>query len=115
MLLDRQAGLHALALEFRAFLDGSSSSSDFLAEMNGDPAPYAEFLPGLRVHKAPDGPPGLEILSDRWLELTARPEDLEKLYSKLARADDTGHTHFYAGPLSLILEADDSWPGFGEV
>jgi hypothetical protein len=46
--------------------------------------------------------------------LTAPPEDLEKLYFKLAHATDAGHTHFYAAPVSLILEADNAWPGFGE-
>jgi hypothetical protein len=114
MLLDRKVGLDALALELRAFLDDAVRSANFNAELNGDPAPYSEFLRGLRVHKALNGPPGLEIAGECWLELTATPEDLERLYSKLARARDTGHTHFYAGPLSLILEADDSWPGFDE-
>ncbi|HZY17521.1 MAG TPA: hypothetical protein VFE82_03520 [Ramlibacter sp.] len=114
MLLDRKVGLHALALELRAFLDGPLRSAKFNAELTGDPAPYSEFLPGLRVHKAMSGPLALEIMGERWLELTAMPEDLERLYSKLAGAGDTGHTHFHAGPLSLILEADDSWPGFDE-
>jgi hypothetical protein len=114
MLLDREVELHVLAQEMSAFLEAGGGFAEFRAEMAGDPAPYSEFLPGLRVHKAVDGPPGFEIAADRWLELTASPEDLGMLCAKLARATDGGHTHFYAGPVSLILEADDSWPGFHE-
>jgi hypothetical protein len=114
MLLDSEAGLHALAGDLRTFLGSSVGSAEFRGEMTGDPAPYSEFLPGVRVHKVASGPPGLEITGDRWLELTASPEDLERLHSKLARASGSGHTHFYAAPFSLILEADDSWPGVRE-
>ena len=115
MLVDREAaGLHALGRELGAFLETAGESAEFLAEATGDPAPYSEFLPGLRVRKAADGPPGLEVGPDRWLELTATPDDLRKLCARLARVTDAGHTHFYAGGGSLILEADDSWPGFHE-
>jgi hypothetical protein len=114
MLLDRQVGLHALANKLRAFLDGAVGSAQFRAEQTGDPAPYSEVLAGLRVLRAPSGAPGLQIANDRWLELTAPPEDLEMLYANLADVTDGGHIHFYACPVSLILEADNAWPGFGE-
>jgi hypothetical protein len=114
MLLDGEAGLHALAVDLRAFLDSSVRSAEFRGEVTGDPAPYSEFLPGVRVHKVASGPARLEIAGDRWMELTALTDDLERLHSKLARANGSGHTHFYAAPFSLILEADDSWPGVRE-
>jgi hypothetical protein len=115
MLVDREpAGLHAFGRELGEFLDTARESAEFLAETTGDPTPYSEFLPGLRVRKAEDGPPGLQVGSDRWLEVTATPTVLRELCGKLARVTGAGHTHFYAGGGSLILEADDSWPGFHE-
>ena len=115
MLLDREVGLHALGKELGAFLHAVGNSAEFCGEVTGDPAPYSGFLPGLRVHKAADGPPGLVVAPDRWLELTATIKDLGKLRTKLAHASTDRHTHFYAGPSSLILEADDLWPGFHEA
>jgi hypothetical protein len=114
VLLDHEEGLHALAGDLRAFLDSAVGSAEFRGEVKGDPAPYSEFLLGVRVRKVASGPPGLEIAGDRWLELTASPGDLERLHLKLARASGSGHTHFYAAPFSLILEADESWSGIRE-
>ena len=115
MLLDREAGLRTLSDQLRAFLTGAQARAAFPADVGGDPSPYSEFLPGLRVQKVADGPPMLRIGRDRWLELTLTSEDLEHLCSGVAVVNHGGHTHLYAAPLSLIFEADSSWPGFNEV
>jgi hypothetical protein len=115
MLLDRETGLRELANHLSAFLGGAETRAAYPAEVDGDPTPHTEFLAGLRVEKVADGQPMLRISNDRWLELTLTPEDLKRLCSKVAVLDDGRHTHLYAAPLSLIFEADSSWPGFNEA
>lgn len=114
MLLDREEALHALATELREFAAGRRASGAFTAERNGSPEPYTEFLCGIRVQRADGGSPELYLANDRWLELRASGAELEKLCRNVARLKNGDHTHLYSGPISLIVEADDSWPGFDE-
>lgn len=115
MLLGRESELQAFARELRALLADAATGAEFPADVSGDPSPYSEFLAGLRIQKAVNCDPKLRICDDRWLELTLTSESLERLCSSLAHVENGGHTHLYAAPLSLILEADGSWSGFNEV
>jgi hypothetical protein len=65
MLLDTAQGLRALQKSFDDFLASSSLAASFSAATNGSPAPYGEFLPGLRVSKG--GPKQLVFSVDSWL------------------------------------------------
>jgi hypothetical protein len=112
MLLDREEALHSLATELGEFAAGRRVSGVFTAEMNGSPEPYTAFLCGIRVQKTAGGSPELYLANDQWLELRASVPDLEKLCHNVALLKNGDHTHLYAGPISLIVEADDSWPGF---
>lgn len=114
MLLDKEEALHALASELREFAAGRRVSGAFIAEMDGSPEPYTAFLCGIRVQRTDGGTPELSLASDRWLELCASGADLEKLCHNVARLKNGDHTHLYFSPISLIVEADDSWPGFNE-
>jgi hypothetical protein len=55
VLLDTAQGLHTLQQAFGAFLESPSLTKSFAAATNGSPAPYEEFLPGLRVSKGGQG------------------------------------------------------------
>jgi hypothetical protein len=114
MLLDRADGLRSLSAELRRFIQTANPAQSFAAEVAGNPAPYAEFLRGLRIEKVGAGAPQLRITEDRWLELKATVAELEGVCEKLERTQDGSHTHLYAVPASLIFEADDSWAGFHE-
>lgn len=114
MVLDREAALHGLALKLRELATGAHLDGAFAAETNGSPQPYAEFLPGLRVQKVMGDYPECHLDKDRWLELRASQGDLEKLCQSLERLQNGGHAHLYSSPISLMFEADDSWPGFDE-
>jgi hypothetical protein len=113
MLIDREVGLHTLGSELRKFVGSSFRARSFSAETTGSAEPYSEFLCGLRVEKFEGGAPKARVADDRWLELKASPSDLEGLCEKLAKLRNGEHTHFRAVPVSLVLEADDTWPGFG--
>ena len=114
MLLDREEALHAFAIELGEFAAGRRVSAVFAAELNGSPEPYSRFLHGIRVNKVDGGSPELYLEKDHWLELRASVADLEKLCHDVARLKNGQHTHLYAIPISLIIEADNSWPGFNE-
>jgi hypothetical protein len=114
MVLDREAALHGLARELRQLATEARLDEVFTAETNGSPDPYAEFLPGLRVQKMKGDYLECHLAKDRWLELRANQADLEKLCQNLERLQNGGHVHLYSSPISLIFEADDSWPGFDE-
>jgi len=114
MVLDREAALHGLARELRKFAADARLDEVFMAETNGSPKPYAEFLSGLRVQKVRGDYPECHLAKDRWLELRANQAGLEKLCQSLERLQNGGHTHLYSCPIPLIFEADDSWPGFDE-
>jgi hypothetical protein len=114
MVLDREAALHGFARELRKLAADARIDEVFTAETDGNPEPYTEFLPGLRVHKVREDCPECHLAKDRWLELQANQADLEKLCQRLERLQNGEHTHLYSSPISLIFEADDSWPGFDE-
>jgi hypothetical protein len=111
MLLDRAAGLRALGAELRSFLLSSRQVGAFAAEITGSPAPYSELLRGMRIEKSQSRLPEMRISDDRWLELKATTAQIEDLCGRLERTSDGSHTHVYASPVSLIVEADESWSG----
>ena len=108
MLLDTAQGLRVLRQSFDDFLASPSVTASFSAAMNGSPAPYDEFLLGLRVSKG--GQKQLLISADRWLELSGSPQDLHDFCACLTPKENN-HLHWYGKPLSLIIEADDFWLG----
>ena len=108
MLLDTVQGLRNLQQTLGVFLASPSTTTSFAAETNGSPTPYDEFLPGLRVRKGRSK--YLQFSADRWLELSGSPQDLQELHACL-RPLNGDHLHWYSEPVSLIIEADNSWPG----
>ena len=110
MLLDTVGGLRSLYDEFASFLASSSTTREFPAQTNGSPAPYDRFLAGLRVHKG-DNKTQMRITSDGWIELQGNSEELEQFKEQLLVEQDCDHKHWYSSPISLIIEADESWPG----
>jgi len=108
MLLNTKEGLHSLESQLRSFLESSAVVAEFVASTEGSPEPYSEFLAGLRVLKS-NGTPRLSLETDRWLVLEAGKEELERCLSKFLFEEEDGHTHIYAKPLSLIIEADSTW------
>ena len=109
MLLDTRVGLNELHQRFLSLADSLGNRKSFAAEVTGDPAPYTEFLKGLRVGVF-EGETELVLASDRWLELRAAPSELILLSDQLLVDEDGAHNHWYTCPVSLIIEADDSWP-----
>ena len=107
MLLDTAQGLRVLQQAFDAFLSSPSVATSFAATTDGSPAPYDEFLSGLRVTKG--GERRLQFSSDRWLELSGSPQDLQLFHECLAPTDGD-HRHWRGQPVSLIIEADNSRP-----
>ncbi|WP_426701173.1 hypothetical protein ACPPVV_17670 [Rhodanobacter sp. Col0626] len=108
MLLDTAQGLRSLQDAFGAFLSSPHSAASFEAATRGSPAPYDEFLLGLRVSKG--GTAQLQLAKDGWLELSGAHEDLLAFHQLLAPAAGD-HLHWYCQPVSLIIEADDTGPG----
>ena len=113
MLLGTESQLLALHAQFDAFAKSSDVDAAFSAETSGNPSPYSEFLRGIRVARAV-GEPKLSISPDRWLELSASQEDVCRFRDKLLVKESDGHTHWYCKPVSLIIEADSTWPGHHE-
>ena len=108
MLLDSEDGLRAFQREFGAFLESSSTQASFPAEVSGSPEPYDEFLQGLRISRG--ATLRLTIGSDRWVELCGSPEALRGLCERVPQAGGD-HVHWHCKPVSLIVEADEDWPG----
>jgi hypothetical protein len=106
MLLDSSHGLRDLEREYRRFLESPSQQASFPAIVVGDPEPYSELLGGLRIEKTP-GSTQLHITDDRWLKLIGSPHDLQRLAQAFSGLEDGSHHHFYASPISLIIEADE--------
>ena len=67
LLLDREGAWHAFGHELAALAASGRSSAESAFEVSGDPAPYAEFLPGLRVLKGEKEYPKCHLAGDRWL------------------------------------------------
>jgi hypothetical protein len=113
MLLGTESQLRSLYSSFDVFARSSATSASFVAETSGSPDPHSEFLCGMRVAKQ-DAESRLVVSSDRWLELTARKEEICRFRDKLLVKESDGHTHWYCNPISLIIEADGTWPGHDE-
>lgn len=113
MLLDTIQGFRKFKRDINAFVLSSNSSAAFKAEVAGNPEPYLEFLNGLRVQKSEETAKHY-ITKDHWLELLGCEIDLEKFASHLAITGDGDHVHFYCSPVSLVIEVDESWPGWVE-
>jgi hypothetical protein len=108
MLLDTKEGLHSLGAQLRSFLESSAEVAEFAASTEGSPEPYSEFLAGLRLIKSNEMV-RLSLETDRWLVLAAGKEELERCVGKFLLEEEDGHTHLYAKPMSLIIEADSTW------
>lgn len=107
VLVDTANGLCALSDFLNAFLAAPSHDSTFVAETAGNPAPYEEFLLGLKVTKGS----GLQltISDDRWLHLTASPQELQAFAALVRQPANSDHRHLYCTPASLIIEEGDPW------
>lgn len=108
MLLDTRAGLRELQQRVMSLANSLGNCDSFPAKAAGNPEPYSEFLRGLRVDVV-DGETQLILAPDRWLELRASPAELKVLCHQLSVDEDGAHNHWYTVPVSLVIEADDSW------
>jgi len=108
MLMDTLSGLHALHADLEKFLKSHEPFADFPAAMDRNPAPYQEFLRGLRLIRGA-GEPRLTLGPDRWLVLTGATEKLEECAKQFLAEEENGHTHLYTAPMSLIIESDSTW------
>jgi hypothetical protein len=111
MLMDTVEGPRGFSEIFEQFIMSPDAAASFEAETSGTSAPYKEFLCGLRVQKS-EGSSGLFLSEDKWLELSGGARELEEFRSKLSGVEDGEHDHWYSSPISLIIEADESWPGW---
>ena len=93
MLLDTRTGLRELQVRLKAFVVSPVDTASFAAETTGSPAPYDEFLGGLRVQKR-SGEASLILAADRWLELSASTDSHTSTRSTRA----TGHLHLRRKP-----------------
>ena len=116
MLLDTGAGLNELHQQLNTFLASSVMEDSIPAEVTLSPAPYQEFLKGLRIQKT-EGPIMLLLSQDRWLELAGSENNLKNFVSHFyfRKPEEDGHHHpahanyMAAGSLGLIIEADSTW------
>ena len=107
MLMDATSGLLALAQQIESFASSSAVSAAFAAEVSADTGRHDELLLGLRVKKGSGQQ--LTISDDRWLELSASPEDLRTFAYLLREPRDGDHRHLYSSPVSLIVEEGEPW------
>lgn len=105
MLVGTSHGLLALGKSLRSFLE----SGDEVLELRPGEAIHVHeglsLLNGLRIRKTQAI--SLRVMPDRWLEVSGSISDLRLLAEKLASVGSGGHWHWYASPLSLIVEAED--------
>ena len=113
MLLDTVQGMAEFKKEFNAFISSAAEKMSFTADTSGSPEPYDEFLKGLRVQKS-KGETKLIITEDKWLGFSGDVSGLCELELQLEAEKDGDHNHFYSSPVSLIIEVDESWPGWDE-
>src|SRR5689334_21759169 len=112
MLLDRVDALHQFADQLRQITVGAKQGAVFHAETGGSPAPYSEFLHGIRISIAAPVEAELSLAHDQWLDLRVSANELEILSRRIERLEDGVHTHLDSAPIALVIEADDTWPGF---
>ena len=108
MLLETEVGLRELHSALVAFLASSNVTAEFAAQTILDPAPYTEFLGGIRIAKS-SGQARLSIGADRWLFLEGSTAALAQCVARFQVRAKNGHSHLYTNPISLIIEADDEW------
>ena len=116
MLLGPGAELNALHAHLSEFLASSETTISFPAQVTRSPAPYQQFLPGLRLKKTQDLV-CLSFTEDCWLELSGSADYLSQYVShfRFEPPDIDGHHHpdnaNYMSPssLRLIIEADSTW------
>lgn len=125
MLLDSRDRLATLHEKLEAFLASTEPKLSVEAEVDGDPAPYAEFLPGLRVFKTA-GSIVLRRGGDGWLELSGSRPNLERYVAHFyfQQGTESDHHHpdnvdlpeyFTPGSLRLIIEVDSFWEADSDV
>jgi hypothetical protein len=115
MLLETGVNLDLLQGRLSTFLTSEIESDSVPAETAHSPAPYHEFLGGLRIQKT-QGQVMLSLAEDRWLELTGSEANLAKYISHFYfwkpeedAADNQDNAEDIAlGSLSLIFEEADS-------
>jgi hypothetical protein len=112
MVLGREADLRSFAKQLREVAAGDRARGAYTAQTDGCPEPYSEFLPGVRVEQSGGSQPECYLAPDRWLELRASAANLEELCRNIEGLRSGDHVHLYSAPISLIFEADDTWPGF---
>jgi hypothetical protein len=108
MLLDSPDGLLTFHAAITEFLASSLSSVSYKANTTGSPAPYSNFLLGLRIKKHETS--SLQYSDDGWLELSGTLIHLNELLECFFDVNDGEHKHWYSNPVSLIVEADSTWP-----
>ena len=107
MVIDTRSALTELSERVRTVAASANQFSEYPAAVSGRPAPYDEFLRGMRI-KIIQGQSNVEISRDRWLNLELSCDDLDKLCDNLIVNEDGAHNHLYTTPISLIIEADDN-------
>jgi hypothetical protein len=107
MLMDAASGLLALARQIESFAASSATSAAFAAEVSADTGRHDELLLGLRLKKGSGQQ--LTISDDRWLELSAAPEDIQSFADLLREPREGDHRHLYSSPVSLIIEEGEPW------
>lgn len=108
--------LNLLYAQLSKFLASGAEEVSFPADFKLDPAPYKEFLQGLRVKKA-QGLTALRLADDRWLELAGSVVNLAAYVRHFRFDDPDAHEHHHPdngshmarGSLCLIVQADSSW------
>ena len=116
ILLGPGAELNVLYAHLSEFLASSETTISLPAEVTGSPAPYQQFLPGLRLKKTHDLV-CLSFAEDGWLELSGSASYLSQYVShfRFDPPGNDGHHHpdnanyIASGSLRLIIEADSNW------
>lgn len=116
MLLDTGAGLNALYEQLNLFLSSALKDAVFPADITLNPAPYQEFLNGIRIFKT-QGLVMLKLSSDHWLELSGAENNLVQyianFYFKHPNIDNHHHPdnadYMAKDSMRIIIESDSSW------
>ena len=106
MLLDSVQRLRKLHDRFEDCLNSPAQEVSFPAITTGEPAPYEEFLGGLRVRKN-EGTSSLAFANDGCLALSAPSRELHEFCKTLLVEEDGAHHHWYTNPVAFIIGADD--------
>ena len=119
-LLDTQQELNAAYRRLKTFVSSGEETLVLTCETDGDPEPYEMFLNRLRIRKT-SGALSLQLTPDHWLDLNGAVDHLARYIEFFQFDEECGHHHpeyveipGYISPtsMSLIIEADSTWPGF---